>query len=107
MPPSRAPEIIVRTTTKSRPQRITRANARPNDSRGSQVKSRRSGLTLALVDTSAVNISHVELVPTAKDSQALVRFDGVRIPASDIVGAATQATTPMGTQEGWRPSRHC
>jgi len=44
------------------------------------------GLTLALVDTSASGLSHLDLVATAKDSHALVRFDNVRIPVADIVG---------------------
>lgn len=50
-----------------------------------------SGLTLALVDTSAPNISHVDLVPTAKDSEALVRFKDVRVPLTDIVGEIGKA----------------
>ncbi len=44
------------------------------------------GLSLALVDTSAPGLSHVALVPTAKDGQSLVRYDNVRVPTSDIVG---------------------
>ena len=49
------------------------------------------GLTLALVDSKAAGVSHAELVPTAKDSQAQVRFDNVRIPLSDIVGEIGKA----------------
>jgi alkylation response protein AidB-like acyl-CoA dehydrogenase len=50
-----------------------------------------AGLTLALVDTSAANLSHADLVPTAKDSQARVRFDNVRVPMCDIVGEIGKA----------------
>jgi alkylation response protein AidB-like acyl-CoA dehydrogenase len=49
------------------------------------------GLTLALVETKTAGISHAELVPTAKDSQALVRFNNVRVPVSDIVGVIGKA----------------
>jgi alkylation response protein AidB-like acyl-CoA dehydrogenase len=50
-----------------------------------------AGLTLALVDTRAAGLSHTDLVPTAKDSQALVRFDSVRVPLSNIVGGIGSA----------------
>jgi alkylation response protein AidB-like acyl-CoA dehydrogenase len=45
-----------------------------------------SGLSLALVDTSLPGLAHIDLVPTAKDSQALVRFGNVRISLEDVVG---------------------
>lgn len=54
-----------------------------------------SGLSLALVDTSAPNVSHVELVTTAKDSQAAVTFADVRVPLSDIVGEFGNAEEPI------------
>ena len=46
----------------------------------------KSGLTLALVDTAARGLSHLDLVATAKDSHSLVRFENVRVPLADIVG---------------------
>ena len=50
-----------------------------------------AGLTLALVDTKAPGLSVTALVPTAKDAQAMVRFDGVRIAVADIVGEVGKA----------------
>lgn len=47
-----------------------------------------NGLGLALVDPGAGGISVTDLITTAGDAQANVRFDGVRVPATDIVGAA-------------------
>jgi alkylation response protein AidB-like acyl-CoA dehydrogenase len=51
-----------------------------------RVDGKRSGLTLALVDTTASGVSHLDLVATAKDSHAFVRFENVRVPLADIVG---------------------
>ena len=44
------------------------------------------GLGLALVDPKAAGITVTDLITTAGDAQANVRFDGVRVPATDIVG---------------------
>ncbi|HSW17851.1 MAG TPA: acyl-CoA dehydrogenase family protein [Ramlibacter sp.] len=49
------------------------------------------GLTLAVVDTKAANLTHQELTPTAKDSQALVHFDGVRVSLGAVVGEIGKA----------------
>lgn len=46
----------------------------------------RSGLSLALVDTKAAGLTRTDLVSTAKDSHATLRFEGVRVPANAIVG---------------------
>lgn len=46
-----------------------------------------SGLRLALVDTDA-GISVTDLVTTAGDAEATVRFDGVRVPVADMLGSA-------------------
>ena len=46
-----------------------------------------SGLGLALVDTKALGISVTDLVTTAGDAEATVRFEGVRVPVADMVGA--------------------
>lgn len=44
-------------------------------------------LALALVDPTAPGISVTDLVTTAGDAEAIVRFDDVRVPVSDMVGA--------------------
>lgn len=46
----------------------------------------RTDLRAILVDTHAAGISAQELVPTAKDGQSYVRFDGVRVPLANLVG---------------------
>jgi alkylation response protein AidB-like acyl-CoA dehydrogenase len=45
-----------------------------------------SGLSLALVDPAAPGIEVTDLVTTAGDAEAMLRFDGVRVPVADIVG---------------------
>ncbi|MDP9096416.1 MAG: acyl-CoA/acyl-ACP dehydrogenase [Pseudomonadota bacterium] len=45
------------------------------------------GLALALVDTDAPGISIDDLVTTAGDAEAIVRFDDVRVKLTDMVGA--------------------
>ena len=45
------------------------------------------GVALALVDPRAAGITISDLVTTAGDAQATIRFDGVRIPMADLVGA--------------------
>jgi len=45
-----------------------------------------SGMSLALVDSAAPGIEIVDLVSTAGDAQATVRFDAVRVPLADMVG---------------------
>jgi alkylation response protein AidB-like acyl-CoA dehydrogenase len=45
-----------------------------------------SGLALALVDPQAPGIEVTDLVTTAGDAEAMVRFDGVRVPRADMVG---------------------
>ena len=47
------------------------------------------GLGLALVDPAAPGIEVVDLITTAGDAEAMLRFDGVRVPMGDMVG--TQA----------------
>ncbi len=44
------------------------------------------GVAAALVDTRAEGIRCVDYVTTAKDSQARVDFDSVRVPLADLVG---------------------
>ena len=46
-----------------------------------------TGLGLAQVDPGAAGITVTDLITTAGDAQANVRFDGVRVPATDMVGA--------------------
>ena len=46
-----------------------------------------SGLRLALVDTGAPGLSVTDLVTTAGDAEATVRFEGVRAPVADMVGS--------------------
>lgn len=48
------------------------------------------GLTLALVPTDAAGLVATELVTTAKDREAAVRFEDVRIPSSAVVGEVGQ-----------------
>ena len=43
-------------------------------------------LRVALVDPQAPGLAVSDLVTTAGDAQAAVRFDGVRVPTSDLVG---------------------
>ncbi len=50
------------------------------------------GISLLLVDPSSPGVSSVPLTTLAKDKQSQVTFDGVRVPASNLVG-------PEG--EGW------
>ncbi len=45
-----------------------------------------SGLALALVDPRAPGLAVTDLVTTAHDAQAMLRFDGVRVPLGDVVG---------------------
>jgi alkylation response protein AidB-like acyl-CoA dehydrogenase len=45
-----------------------------------------SGMSLALVDPAAPGIEATDLVTTAGDAEAMVRFDGVRVPLADRVG---------------------
>ncbi len=45
-----------------------------------------SGLALALVDMDAAGISFEDLITTAGDAQATMRFDGLRVPTAAIVG---------------------
>ena len=45
-----------------------------------------SGIGLALVDPAAPGIEATDLVTTAGDAQAMLRFDGVRVPVADMVG---------------------
>lgn len=47
----------------------------------------KSSLRAILVDTAAPGIRAEGLVPTAKDSEALVRFDNVRVPEANLVGS--------------------
>ena len=47
-----------------------------------------SGRALALVDTAAPGIEVTDLVTTAGDAQAMVRFNGVLVPVSEMVGTA-------------------
>ena len=44
------------------------------------------GVAAALVDTAAAGIRCVDYVTTAKDSQARVEFDNVRVPLADLLG---------------------
>lgn len=44
------------------------------------------GLSLALVNLAAPGIEIVDLVTTAGDAEAMVRFEAVRVPLADIVG---------------------
>jgi len=45
-----------------------------------------SGIALALVDPQAPGVTVTNLVTTAGDAQAMLRFDGVRVPVADMVG---------------------
>ncbi|MGI4946879.1 MAG: acyl-CoA dehydrogenase family protein, partial [Janthinobacterium lividum] len=45
-----------------------------------------SGIGLALVDPAAPGIEATDLVTTAGDAQAMLRFEGVRVPVADMVG---------------------
>ena len=45
-----------------------------------------SGLALALVDPAMPGIAIENLVTTAGDAEATMRFDGVRVPVTDMVG---------------------
>ena len=47
-----------------------------------------SGLGLVLVDPKTAGITVTNLVTTAGDAQATVRFDSVRVPASNMVGTS-------------------
>jgi len=49
------------------------------------------GNALALVETGLKGLSYVNLVPTAKDSQALVSFDDVSVPMSAILAGGEAA----------------
>jgi alkylation response protein AidB-like acyl-CoA dehydrogenase len=46
----------------------------------------REGLSLFLVDTDAAGLTETPLVSTAKDRHSKLIFDGVRVPASRLVG---------------------
>ena len=46
-----------------------------------------SGLGLALVDTQAPGLLVTDLLTTAGDAEATVRFEAVRVPVADLVGA--------------------
>jgi alkylation response protein AidB-like acyl-CoA dehydrogenase len=50
----------------------------------------RAGLAAILVDTQAPGIRIEALRPTAKDSESIVTFDSVRVPAENIVGMPGQ-----------------
>ncbi len=50
-----------------------------------------SGLGLALVDPKAAGIEVVDLITTAADAEAILRFDGARVPLADRVGEAGEA----------------
>ena len=45
-----------------------------------------SGMSLALVDPASPGITITDLVTTAADAQAMLRFDAVRVPLSAMVG---------------------
>lgn len=45
-----------------------------------------SGMSLALADPKAPGIEVVDLITTAGDAEAMLRFDGVRVPVADMVG---------------------
>ena len=45
-----------------------------------------SGIALALIDPQTPGVATEDLITTAADAQARVRFDNVRVPAADIVG---------------------
>jgi len=49
-----------------------------------------AGLSLFLVDTKSAGLSPVPLVTLAKDRQSEVRFDKVRVPRQNLVGALHQ-----------------
>jgi len=50
----------------------------------------RANLATALVDTASKGISCDHLVPTAKDSESVVRFDNVHVPLTNLVGKGEQ-----------------
>ena len=50
----------------------------------------REELAAILVDTSAAGITHRQLRPMAKDSECVVTFDDVRVPAGNLVGQPAQ-----------------
>ena len=57
---------------------------------------RNQGISLLLVDTHSPGITQVDLTTLAKDKQSRVTFDGVRVPAANLVGQLN---------EGWPLTR--
>jgi alkylation response protein AidB-like acyl-CoA dehydrogenase len=49
-----------------------------------------AGLSLFVVDTTSAGLSQVPFVTLAKDKQSEVRFDNVRVPKANLVGALHQ-----------------
>ena len=49
------------------------------------------GLSLLLIDTDATGVSHIPLIPTAKDKQSKVIFEDVRVPREHLVGPLDDA----------------
>jgi alkylation response protein AidB-like acyl-CoA dehydrogenase len=57
---------------------------------------RNQGISLLLVDTHSPGITQVDLTTLAKDKQSRVTFEGVRVPATNLVGQLN---------EGWPLTR--
>lgn len=53
------------------------------------------GFGLVLVDTDGAGIASQRLVPMAKDSESVVSFDGVRVPAANLLGGGTDAVDAL------------
>jgi len=45
-----------------------------------------SGVALALINTRSPGIEITDLITTAGDAEAMIRFEGVRVPVTDMVG---------------------
>jgi alkylation response protein AidB-like acyl-CoA dehydrogenase len=61
----------------------------------------REELAAILVDTAADGITHTQLRPMAKDSECVVTFDDVRVPADNLVGAAGQGAAVVADLQNY------
>ena len=58
--------------------------------RTAPASSENQGISLFLVDTGSPGLSNIPLTTLAKDKQSKVVFDGVRVPAANLVGALNE-----------------
>lgn len=61
----------------------------------------REELAAILVDTAAEGITHTQLRPMAKDSECVVTFDDVRVPAGNLVGATGQGASVVADLQNY------